>query len=193
MTAYTQSNTESVQEAVNTASQHAGDISQNRIVLIASRGGNVSRFSYTPTTKSAKAMDYKHCEKGGRIPALRAVVHSMKQILAKPEGISTIYAPGLVADNFARGTFKFWLMDGVTAQGNPLDKEEIDLWVEIANLYTENFAFINIRNISDLKLPKNRKYNVTAEQKTLDALVTKLWDRVPKDTQSGAIEESEAI
>lgn len=120
-----------------------------------------------------------------RVNALGGVVHTLRQLQEsrdKITGIVNIYTVGLVSDVVQRGTFKYWLLEKKTSDGQELNPAEIELWEEFLELYTELFSFVNIKDISTASIPQNPRFRVSREQQALAKLASMAWDKCPEPT-----------
>ena len=118
-----------------------------------------------------------------RINALGGVVHTLRQLnnaRDKISGIVNIYTVRLVSDAVQRGTFKYWLLDGKTSDGQELNQTELELWEEFVGLYKDMFEFINIKDVSSTSIPQNPRFRVTRDQAVLAIIASMAWDKCPE-------------
>lgn len=154
--------------------------------FITTKNGKVAGLSYDATANKFNLTEanYKMEAKNSRANILGELIEQMK--LADSEEKSTtitFFIPGTLEQTIQRGSFRHWIETGKTLAGDELDKREIDLWIEFCEIYSKNFVFFNLKNISGASL-KNNKYNkgveVTQEEKIKDFLQDKAWTFVNK-------------
>jgi len=171
-----------------------------RNVIIVGRGNSISRLIYDPATQKASATDYTglvntEIKGSTRINCLSVLVRTLQQ-LSEKEGFleettpTVVYTVGMVADTINNGTFKHWLLgEGKKLNGEAVNESELELWQEFSRLYTELFSHIIIKNVADIRIPKNPRYAISMEQRILNDFVEKAWDRIK--VTAPEIEESD--
>jgi hypothetical protein len=157
-------------------------------IFIVSRGGGAVRIMRNTVNGKVSLTEYEAVvpasEKAStRINALAGVIHTLRQLhdsRDKISGIVNIYTVRLVSDPVQRGTFKYWLLDGKTSDGQELSQTELELWEEFVGLYKDMFEFINIKDVSSTAIPKAPRFRVSREQQVLAKLASMAWDKCPE-------------
>lgn len=164
-----------------------------RTIIIVARGNGMTRVSYDSTTNKANAGDFT-----GKIPmtvlgATRmnglALVNSTLRKLKEMKDAGTlelettptlIWTLGMITDMIDNGTFKYWLKNGGKKNdGTPVHADEVILWNEFAELYTELYMDVTFKNVAKATIPTGRtRYPITQEQRTIAGFAEKAWDRV---------------
>lgn len=164
----------------------------NRNIFIVGRSTAVVRLSYDAVARKANLKEFEgivnETVKGvSRINCLAVVVATMEQLkamkdagdLAEDKTPTLIITLGMVTDMIADGTFKYWAKNGgVKSDGTAVDSKESEAWAAFAALYQELYMDVTFKNVSDVKLPKNPRYAISMEQRTLADYAEKAWDRV---------------
>lgn len=168
-------------------------------VFVVSRGGGAARIMRNRVSGKVTQTEYEEVasgERSTRVNALAGVVHTLRQLYDardKISGIVNIYTVRLVSDIIQRGTFKYWLLDGKTSDGQELSQTELELWKEFLNLYTEMFAVVNIKDISSVNIPKSPRFRITRDQAVLAKLASMAWDKCPEPATVGTVADLEEI
>lgn len=166
-------------------------------ILIVSKGGGALRLIRNRTSGKVTKTEYEEVASGAtRVNALKGVVCTLEQIYDtrdKISGVVNIYTVGLVADVVQRGTFKYWLLEGKTSNGQELNPVELELWKKFVELYTKMYGFINIKNISSASVPRNPKFHVSREQQALARLASIAWDECPEPAVESDVADLEEI
>lgn len=157
-------------------------------VFIVSRGTGAVRIMKNKANGKITQTEYETVVPASerastRINALGGVVHTLRQLQEnrdKITGIVNIYTVGILSDVIQRGTFKYWLLEKRTSDGQELNPAEIELWEEFLELYTSLFAFVNIKDIRTASIPQNPKFRVSREQQVLAKLASMAWDKCPE-------------
>lgn len=157
-------------------------------IYIAGRGGNTARVMFNQEKNKFSSLEYEAVvpstvKASTRINSLAGLVHTLQQLQEhkdKMNGVSVIYIVGMVSDAITKGTFKYWLIDGKTSNGEALNETEIELWQQFAELYQDLFMNVVIRNISSATLPRNSRFAITNEMRVDDKFSKMVWDLVPE-------------
>lgn len=157
-------------------------------IYIAGRGGNTARVMLNQEKNKFSSLEYEAVvpstvKASTRINCLAGLVHTLQQLQEhkdKLKGVSVIYTIGMVADAIIKGTFKYWLLDGKTSNGEALHETELELWSEFAELYQDLYLNVVIRNISSAALPRNTRFAITNEMRLDDKFSKTVWDLVPE-------------
>jgi len=165
---------------------------------IVGRGENVARVMLNTEKNKYSTLMYEavvsdSTRASTRINCLAGLVHTMRQLQEhkdKLKGVSVIYVVGMVSDAIQKGTFKYWLLDGKTSNGETLHETEIELWQQFAELYKDMYLNVVIRNISNAVLPRNSRFAITNEMRVDDKFSRMAWELVP-EVGEGAVESDD--
>lgn len=157
-------------------------------IYIAGRSSAVARIMLNTEKNKFTSLEYEAVvpstvKASTRINCLAGLVHTMRQLQENKDrlkGINVIYVVGLVSDAITKGTFKYWLADGKTSNGEALHETELELWSEFAELYQDLYLNVVIKNISSATLPRNSRFAITNEMRVDDKFSKMVWDLVPE-------------
>lgn len=148
----------------------------------------MTRISYDSQVRKATAQDYTGIVgadvKGStRINCLSVVVRTMEQLAEKDLSNETaptlILTVGMVVDSINDGTFKYWLLGGgKKMSGEEVNDTELELWARFAELYKELYMHVTFKDVASIRIPRNPKFAVSMEQRTLNDYIEKAWDRI---------------
>ena len=157
-------------------------------IYIAGRSSAVARIMLNTEKNKFTSLEYEAVvpstvKASTRINCLAGLVHTMRQLQENKDrlkGINVIYVVGLVSDAITKGTFKYWLADGKTSNGEELHETELELWSEFAELYQDLYLNVVIKNISSAALPRNTRFAITNEMRLDDKMSKLVWEKVPE-------------
>lgn len=163
-------------------------------VYIPARGASVSRVVFNQESSKFSTLEYDavvpaSVKASTRINALAGVVHTLSQFKEKGiKGIAVVFTVGLVSDAITKGTFKYWLASGENSSGEKLNETEVELWNQFAELYSEMYLNVVIKNISSATLPRNTRFAITNEQRIDDKYSKLAWDKLPEVGEAEEVE-----
>lgn len=69
-----------------------------------------------------------------------------------------MYVITALSDIIANGTYKYWILTGKKSSGEDVDPNELELWKQFHELYTQYGLYIHIKDIHKCLLPKNSRF-----------------------------------
>lgn len=137
----------------------------NRIFLL-SRENNTIGVVYNETANKANRLQFTSelTTADGKGQYMVSAIDSVNRCLEsldveKFTNVCQIYVTSAVEEAIKSETYKFWLMSGTNAKGEPVDEAVIAVWSKFSELMAEKGRYFVFRNIATCYIKDTTKAN----------------------------------